>query len=888
MSLALPALGQDNGGEEARGAAPAIKVFVTGSNIPTVERETALPVQVITREQIERTNLRTAAELVNRISATTSYSAFNETQGGGDPGGAGFAGGALRGLGFQFTVVLVNGRRIAPYAFAPRGGDLNAIPLAAVDRVEVLKDGASAIYGSDAIGGVINFILRNDFHGAQVSAQYTAPEHTGGYGKQLTSWIGVGDLAAQGFNAYATFDYQKYGGVSARDRSFAARSYIPEEGINRTEIESMPANVDTPQGPRNPTGDPNQGYRSPLCAPPLSSSLPGNEYQCRWFGDGSSSIVDASERINIVGSFTWQFDPHHRFFLYDTWARSRFTYLAGPTAVSSQTSQDGGGFLLPSTSAFYPHAFARAFGIDGAPLNVYWRADELGARRSEPTTEQQNIVAGMQGIAWGWRYDGAFDYSRSDVDARYAGGFVRQSLLLPILNSGIVNPFDRNTPDVVARLSAAKVDAVLGRGTSSVASLNFHTTKEVFDLPAGWLSVALGFDLLQEKLTIVADPVLAFGDVLEAQPFRSLSGSRNVWAAFAETSIPMSESLEANLAVRHDRYSDFGSTTNPKVSARWQPLPALLLRASAGTGFLAPSLQGIFSPSAVGLLPERHDDAARCPFTFSLQDCDRRFPARFGGNPALQPVTSRQWSAGGVWSASRDFSVGVDYVSIALDDRINFFSSTQIFDQCADGVTGRTCHLIHRGPADPGHPELPGPIVQVDQFVTNLGRKKVSALDLDVRFVATRQNWGQVSVGFNGTYNIKYLEQQVDGSYVDLAGTYSTSGGNPGVVPRWRHYLVAGWSYGAWSATLAESYQTGTNDQLPAAQPRRMGDYDVWELSFAYATSREVTVSGGIRNLFDRDPPFSNQSQTVQIGYDPSYADPRGRLYWAGIRYTFR
>ena len=107
-------------------------------------------------------------------------------------------------------------------------------------------------------------------------------------------------------------------------------------------------------------------------------------------------------------------------------------------------------------------------------------------------------------------------------------------------------------------------------------------------------------------------------------------------------------------------------------------------------------------------------------------------------------------------------------------------------------------------------------------------------------------------------------------------------------IPRWRHYLVAGWSLGAWSATLAENYQTGTYDQSPAVQPRRIGDYDVWELSFAYASSRDCTVSVGIKNLFDRAPPFSNQSQTVQIGYDPSYADPRGRLYWAGIRYTFR
>jgi len=183
--MAFPAFGEDVV-RETDSESPSISVYVTGSNIPTVERETALPLRIITHDEIERTNLQTAAQLVERISATTSFSAFNESQGlKGGANAAGFAGGALRGLGYQFTVALLDGRRVAPYPFAPRGIDLNAIPLAAVDHVEVLADGASAVYGSDAIGGVINFILRKDYRGAEVFAQYTTPEHTGGYGKRL-------------------------------------------------------------------------------------------------------------------------------------------------------------------------------------------------------------------------------------------------------------------------------------------------------------------------------------------------------------------------------------------------------------------------------------------------------------------------------------------------------------------------------------------------------------------------------------------------------------------------------------------------------------------------------------------------------------------------------
>jgi iron complex outermembrane recepter protein len=893
--LAMPALGQEIA-DDRDAAERHIRVFVTGSNIPAVERETGLPVQVITRDEIERANFQTAAELINSISATTSYSAFNVAQGlggGGGGDGLGFAGGALRGLGFQFTVVLVNGRRIAHHPLAPRGEDLNSIPLAAVDRVEVLKDGASAIYGSDAIGGVINFILRKDYRGFDVSAQYASPEHVGGYEKRITASGGFGDLASQKFNVQATVDYEKSGGIEARDRPFAARSYIPDYDIDRTSLESSPANVGTPLGQRNPSGDPGNGYRNPSCAPPQSSFTASNPYECRWFGDGSVALVPPTERLHVVASLAWQLDPQHQLFVDATWARNRFTYTPGPTAVSNLTTSPGSdGFLLPPASPFYPHAFARTFGVDGTPLALYWRAVELGQRTIEPTAEQWSAVAGMQGLAMGWRYDAAFNYSRAQIETRYANGFVRESVLLPILNSGVVNPFGANTEDVVNAMSVAKIDGVLSSGRSSIAVLDFHASKDVLALPAGPMALAAGIQVLREKLEQTAEPVLASGDVLNTNSAASLSGSQNVEAAFAEVAVPLLESLDANVAVRYDHYDDFGSTTNPKISVRWQPVSRLLLRASAGTGFLAPSIQGLFRGSALLLTPEAHDDPARCPHTGSVQDCDRRFPALFGGNPALQPVVSRQWSAGAVLAPTRTLSLGIDYVSILLDDRINFISSVQVFDQCPDGITGRTCQLIHRGSIDPANPALPGPITQVDQFLTNLGKAKVSAIDVNAQYIAPTQRFGRFAVALDGTYNVQHLEQQADGSYVDLVGKYSTSGGNPGVVPRWRHYLTLTWAYGSWTATLSESYQTGTYDQAPPAgsggTSRRIAAYDVWNLSAIYAGFARWTLSAGIRNLLDRDPPFSVQDQSLQVGYDPSYADPHGRLYWAGARYSFR
>jgi len=885
--LASPAFGQD---------APdaPVKVLVTGSNIPATARESALPVQVITREEIERTNLRTAAELVTSISATMSYSGFNEVQGVGGAGQAGFAGGAMRGLGFQFTLVLVNGRRVAHFAFVPRGGDLNAIPLAAVERVEVLKDGASAIYGSDAIGGVINFILRSDYRGAELYAQYGSPEETGGYSKQLTAGGGIGDLATDGFNASLTVDAMKSGGIRARDRAFAARNYIPEEGLDQTVLASIPANVDTPVGIRNPTGDPANGYRNPSCASPLSfpTAGPANQYQCRWSGDGTTSIVNPSERLNLAGALTVKLDGDHRLFVNGTYSRNRMEFVGSPAEVSSQLSFGQiNGFRLPPTSAYYPRDFAHTFGLDGA-LNVHWSAFELGPRTVVADTEQWNVVAGARGTVLGWSYDGALNYSRSEAEQSSAGGYLRESAIFPIVNSGVVDPFGRNTQDVLDLLSTAQYLGVLRTGRSTTTSVDLRASKEIYTLPAGEVALAVGFDVRREELVHASAPALASGDILNLGATPSLAGSRDIRAVFAEANVPLLRSLEANVAVRYDHYSDFGSTTNPKLALRWQPAQALVLRGSVGTGFLAPGLSGLYLPPVAGFTASRLNDPARCPVTNSPLDCNRRFPSLSGGNPDLQPVESAQWTLGTVWAPTSELSMGIDYIAIQLDDRINVFFPQQLLAQCPDGATGPSCSRIRRGSVDQAYPTLPGPIDEIDLRLSNLGKARVSALDFSLQYRPTGQSWGRVRVDFTGTYTIEHKQQQLDGSYVDQVNRYSVSGGFPGIVPRWRHRLVLDFSRGPWSATLDETFQTGGYDQPPlpgsGQQQRVVGEYDLWNLRVAYAGFPGWTLAAGIRNLFDRDPPFSVQTQSAQVGYDPSYADPHGRLYWAGVRFAFR
>ena len=870
-----------------------IRITVTGSNtIPRIEGETALPVQVITREDIERANIQNAAELVNTLSANMSFNAFAETQAiNGGSQQPGFAGASLRGLGYQHTLVLLNGRRIANYAFTTTGADLNSIPLAAIERVEVLKDGASAIYGSDAVAGVINFILRKDYQGAEASVQYTSPEHTGGYGKRFGAAAGYGDLLAQKFNGFVVIDYQQYGGVRAIDRPFASRSYIPAERVDVTSGNSIPANVDTPVGTRNPTGDPGNAYRNPACLPPLSFPTAGSPNQCRFDGiaTGLVDIVDPSEKLNFVGGMTWQLNPDNQVFFQGTYARNKFVFQVAPTAISNATTfQSLSQFLLPPTSAFYPHAFARFFGIDGKPLNVRWRALELGPRADEPTSTQWNIVAGMRGVIKGWDYDGAFNYSESDLTNRYFGSYLRESVIMPILNSGVVNPFGSNTPDVVALLATAEVNGTVRTGKASTTSVDFHASKDIYRMPAGPLTVAAGAEARQEKLAQESVAALASGDILQVGSVPSFSASRNVWAVYSEANVPIFKTLEGNAAVRYDHYSDFGSTTNPKVSLRWQPVKSFVMRASVGTGFFAPSLPGLFQPDFLSGSSMPRDDPLRCSVTHSAQDCQVAFPVTQGGNPLLQPDKSFQWGVGAVWSPSAGLTLGVDFFDILIRNRIFFLGAETVFQRCPDTIHGSTCQFIHRGPVDPNFPGLPGPITAVDTFLTNQGRLRATGFDVNAQYLLPAMAWGQVKLTVNGTYNIKNLQQQDDGSYIDAVNHDTPAG----VIPYWRHYLLIDWTYGPWTLTLTENYQRGTYDLNPGpntgGQLRVIGDYDVWSISGSYAGIKRLVLSAGIRNVLDRNPPFSNQTATSQVGFDPSYTDPHGRLYWASVKYVFR
>ena len=581
--------------------------------------------------------------------------------------------------------------------------------------------------------------------------------------------------------------------------------------------------------------------------------------------------------------------PDHQLFAQGFFARNSFTFVAGPTAFNNSLQAR---FLLPATSPWYPHAFAASFGLDGKPLDARWRSVELGGRTSEPVLEQWNVVAGLKGMLAGWRYDSALTYGVNNVDDRYTSGYVLGPAIAPLLASGRVNPFGYNTPDVVADLKATQVNGTVRTGKSTLAMLDARAWNSIYELPAGPLSLAVGAEARQWRQTETSSPELAAGLIVQGSMVGSMRASRDAWAVFAEANAPLFRDFEAIVALRYDHYSDVSATTNPKVSLRWQPDRTLLFRASASTGFRAPSLEALYAPQGRSTAMPSKGDPARCPVTGSTRDCSGTFLTQFGGRP-LASETSSQWGVGTVWTPIPSLSLGADYFDVIVHDLIQPVSADTVLALCPDGVNGLTCSLVRRGPSEPAYPTLPGPIEIISTGLVNFGTVRTTGVDLTARYRFPMLPWGQLTLSGQGTYIIKYLQQQVSGN-VNLVN-HEINTGPFGAIPYWHHYLTLDWNYGPWSATLTENFVKGTYDAFPApgeSQLRKVGNYDVWNLSASYAGFAGWRLSAGIKNLFDRDPPFSNQTFTASnggaAGYDPTYANPIGRVFWGSLAYSFR
>ncbi|MDC8757265.1 TonB-dependent receptor [Janthinobacterium fluminis] len=853
--------------------APMQRVEITGSSIKRLAAQTALPITTIRAEDFAKQGLTTAQEVLNTIPMNQSSTGASQSVGSGT-GGRAVA--DLRGLGGDKTLVLLNGRRLANHPFNADTVDLNILPVAALERVEVLRDGASAIYGTDAIGGVINFITKRSVQGGAVAAELYAPQRPGGGDEQRFNLSGgFGDLATDGYNLFGVFDVHHQGALPAAARRFSRTGVRPERGVSQTSGTPFPANFFSDNGIAG-----NPGYLGG-CLPPASIPNPDtSRLTCRF--DYSSFVDDlpATRQETVLGRASYKLGADHTAALEWLHSRSTNTSAVAPPPLAPPDVQ----LIMHASSPYYPGGSAgvpAVAGLGGEDLTLSWRPLVTGKRRQFDTSISDRVVLSLDGALHGWDYNSALSHSISRARSTFTGGYVIDARIVEGIGQGILNPFGAQDAAGAAFLADSLLLGKFLDAKMSSSALDFKASRDLTTLPGGPLGFAVGAEWRHDKARYLVDRALAsqasssgYSEALDQ------FGSRNIGAVFGELNVPVLKGLELNLALRHDRYSDVGGSTNPKVSLRYQPGAQVLLRASYNRGFRAPTLFDLHGPQTSTNTSDTYDDPLLCPGGTAVPGanpnvvCQQQQKVRQGGNPEVRPEKSKTYSIGVAIEPVRDLTLSLDYWNIKLRDQINFLAEQTIF---ADYAKYRD--LFHYS-ADGRQLDY---VLDITQ---NLGEVHTRGVDVSVNWRLPKNRFGSFTLQADGTYVDKYdYQNERGGPFTANAGIYADA--TP--VFRWRHNILLAWSLGKWNINLGNRYLSGYTDQnaVDAAFKQRVGAYSTWSLSGSYTGIKNVELTAGVKNLTDREPPYTNQQTTFQQGYDPRYTDPLGRTFYVRGKYSF-
>jgi iron complex outermembrane receptor protein len=892
------------------------EIVVTGTSIKGLDAVSALPVTVMKAEDIARTGATSAEDLFRYISSASSSGSTVQAQATGFQTGA-ISTISLRGLGSGRTLILINGRRSAPYGGGSVGQagnsvDISAIPLAAIERVEILKDGASAIYGSDAIAGVVNFILKEDFQGVDASVYGGAPTRSGGGTEQQGNFFGgIGDLKTDRYNVTLGLDFDHTQHILGSSRSSFATRYSPQFGNDVTSSFAFPANIavfPAPAKGKPTTINPGVGN----CAPSLTDiNFPA---QCRFDNSGFDSVQPDTKKGNASLNGHFQLTDTTQLYAEASYAHVETLTQVQPVPLSYQNpllpgnpflafqaallanqyptyhnpaiTPTAAAFLLPPTSPYYPTAFAAANGMANLPLNLIYRDFANGPRLQEDTADTSRAVGGWKGNLLGWDFDTSVLYSEVKVKEDLKSGFPLYSEIMPILDSGIINPFGPTTDP--AALAAAKGAEFVGQDWSSktsLTSLSGSASRPLFDLPGGPFSAAVGGELRRE--TFIYDPSAAIqtGDITgEGGNQLPENAARSVESAYVEINMPVVHMLDADAAVRYDHYQNIGSTVNPKGSLKFQPFDWWLLRASAGSGFRAPSLTDLYAAQATSVTANGTRDPIKCP-TFDPNNpaCSFQFSTVTGGNPNLKPEKSTTLSWGTVFTPVQNLSIGADTFWIYLKNAIvvGGLPTSTILQNAASAT--QFASLITR--------DANGNIVFISQTNANLFREDVTGTDVDFKYAFDISNYGRITVLLDGTYYYKFATQNPNGSWTGQIDKGLTT--VSGVISRWRHSASLVYDIGPWDVSLTQHYQKKYHDSASSVTgaTRDVGQYDTVDGQLSYHLNKAWTFTAGVINIGDTAPPYANYASSANNfvgGYDLSYGDPRGRFVYGRVGFQFR
>jgi len=868
LAFALAASAPNAGAQQVAAAETNVeleKIEVTGTYIKRSDVEPAENVQIITAQDIKQSGQETVADFLRNINSVFGNS-INESFSNSFAPGAAMIG--LRGLSQKDTLVLLNGRRITNYGLFQNLSDsfvdLNVIPVAAIERIEILKSGGSAIYGSDAIAGVVNIILKQNSteKTAEVGGRITT--EGGAATRDASLLLGFGDFAKDNYNVTATASVYKRDQLLFSQRANTA-------GQNYTNLPDGILFWHLANQYVLPSGAtaifPNCGTNGL----PGATAVGNYGLGCYYNDAHDLSLLPGAERANLTGTGNLR--------LNSTWTAFADVFFSNEKTISYFTpaTLDSSAFVYnPATGGVTPISNilpgTNPASLGGAPTTIDYNFQSVGDRDYEVISNTYRVSVGAKGSWQGWDLDAAYGHSENHVAFTQQNGINGPNLATDIANGSYSFLDPESTPAANAGLrlqygfgSVAKLDTVDAKGTGPI-----------FQLPGGAASLAIGAEFRHETVDDEPGTAISSGLVLNEGVTRIVAG-RSIEAVFAELDMPLTKTVEADIAAREEHYTDVGSRFNPQVWMRWQPVREFTMRVVGADGFRAPSLAE--ASTSINVAHQLAFDPAD-----PLHRPQESVGYIESGNPKVKPETSRNLDVGVVLSPVNNVDLSLDWYRIYL------------YNVIAPNATAQ--QILSDPAAYPGElvRAANGTAVYVTALFTNQFEVLTSGLDINGGIGFPLADGAKLKFVADATYVSTFMVESA-GVWSEYAASNGwdylspISGGGP--VPHWRASLSGQWDNPNWSGKVAMRYVDGYQNSLTPlgiTTQQEVSSFTAFDLYGQYRGLKNWKFSMSVVNLFNRQPPYDSAALLFFPSgqpYDPVTYDDLGRMIDLHVAYSF-